>query len=308
MYYGLIFNLTLLPSVSVLSHNNPHDLLSIADKYYNAQNYYASITEYWRFLFFYPKHPYIFYAYYKAGMAHAKLNEWEEATKLLSRAVKHTSDTGLRQRVRYQLAVTLLAQQKLDLARLELFKLANSKQTTIVTKAATLLFGVVLTYQGNWQEATDAFTQVNINGSQEEEFKENMRNIEFLLEKLNRKPQKKSPGLAKWLSTFFPGSGQIYAGKPLNGLNALALNAGITYFLWKSAERRSTRDFALILSFLWYRYYQGNRLHAEEAALNANQAYTEQVLGQVYEFLQEASHYFPSKRLTIEQDDLQPVE
>lgn len=308
LFFGLIFSFAPLPCFSVQSQNNFHDLLSVADRYYNSEDYDASITEYWRLLFFYPQHPYIFYAYYKAGMAHARLNEWDEATKLLRYGLQHTSDTRLRNRVRYQLAITLLAQQKMDLARLELFKLANSKPTTIVTKGATFLLGLVLTVGGDWQAASDFFSRVRINSPQEGEFNETIRNIKLLLEKANRKRQKKSPSLAKWLSTFLPGSGQVYAGEPLNGLNALALNSMNTYFLWKAGRRKSFRDTLLIFSLLWYRYYQGNRLHAEEAALNANQAYTEQLLGRVYALLHKASSYFPTERLTIERQDLQIVE
>jgi len=277
--------------------------LRFADRLYLAGSYDASLTEYWRFLFFHPEHPHAFYAYYKAGLAQAELQKWEAAVSSLRRALQQETPNELRLRLRYQLAFTLMAKNDFDLATLELFKIIRADSTSHAGEAATWLYGLLLLYQKNWPEAQAVFARLQQRAVIADLWGD-LQKIMDLLQPLKIQPEKKSPQLAKWLSTFIPGSGQFYAGHFLKGLNALAVNAGAGYLAWRAIDEDRRRDFALIVLLLWSRYYQGNRLHAAEAAIRTNQRYQEDLLTQIYARLQQASRRVSNASLRIEWNDL----
>lgn len=306
--YGLICWLIFRPLSAQeavdIKDSPPIVLLQFADQLYQDENFDVSITEYQRFLFFHAEHVYTFYAYYKIGMAYKQMHKWKSATSFLRYALHSNIPTELRQRIRYQLALVLIAEGDFDVAQIELFKLSSGKYSSQITDAAKLIYGLLLTNQKKWQDAKISFKQFHSREGLNLELADYLRKIEVQLDHLIKQPQKKSPKLAKWLSTFVPGSGQIYSGKLLTGLNALALNAGTTYFLWHTIEAQSVRDAILVFSFVWLRYYSGNRLHAEEAAIRANRASQEKIYENIYNLLQQAMPLLSDEPLTIEWQNL----
>lgn len=301
---GLIFNLVLSPWTSANPVTSRSEtLLQFADQLFNAQNYQESITEYWRFLYFHPAEPLAFYAYYKAAMAYKQGQELETAIQLFRHALQYDISLELRQRIRYQLAITLLAHGDLDLAQLELFKLSATDSTGLIANAGTLFYSLLLIYKKNWAEARAAIAKARIHMVTNKELDQHLHQVETCMETLCQHPEK-SPGLAKWLATVVPGSGQMYAGNLLSGLNALALNATTSYFVLNEARQKNYSDACLLFLFVWSRYYLGNRSHAEEAAIRANQKYQQKILDQVYQLLQQASQYLPSTDFSIEWQDV----
>ena len=283
-------------------------LLRFAEYLYQQDNFDPAITEYQRFLFFHPHHPFTFYALYKTGMAYTRLGKWNRATTFLKKALRQESPHGLRQRIRYQLSLALIASGKWDLARIQLFKISKGDSEDILTRAAALVYGLLLTHQESWRDARTLFEQLREQEDNPPQLTQSYDRMIVLLDQVIKRPQKKSPTIAKWLSTFLPGSGQIYSGKVLTGVNALAVNAGTTYFLAKTIRARNMRDAVLVFSLLWTRYYIGNRLHAAETAIRSNRVYRQQIQQQIYSLIQEASQYMSSEPLIIEWSHLPSVE
>ncbi len=278
---------------------DPTVLLRMADQYFEFENYDACVTECLRFMHFAEDHPFVYYAYYRAGMAESHLGNWAGSIRWLRAAANHAPTEDLRRRIKYRLAVTLLSQYQLDLAKLELFQLAlTTRDTTFITNS-NILLGVIHTYLYEWDQAREAFRRAAQLHRQNEPFQAKMQAVEALLETLSKKPQRKSPRTAKRISTFLPGGGQIYAGRTWSGLNALALNTGTTYLVQKAIANRSPRDAILLITGLWWRYYNGNRFRAEKAAIQANDAYREGILSEVYMLIQEASTALPEEDLSI---------
>lgn len=304
---GLIFSAAILLPSALRSADDPLPLLRIADRYFERQNYPASITEYWRFIYFSDAHPYLFYAYYKAGVAEARQNHQREAGSLLRRALQLAPGADFRLRIRYQLILTLLSQQAYDMAKIELFKMANNQESPFFRRAARLYMGSLYLSEGSFEKARREFKQLKENEITDPEFQKRVDEIDRLLTQLSATSHQKSPRLAKWLSTFVPGAGQLYAGQLLNGLDALALNMATSYFLYRTVERKNYRDAALVFSFLWWRYYNGNRLRAEEAAIRSNRIKREKISAQIYQLLEELSSRLPEEKVVIEWSDLPPL-
>jgi TM2 domain-containing membrane protein YozV len=88
---------------------------------------------------------------------------------------------------------------------------------------------------------------------------------------------RKSPTLARWMSTFLPGSGQIYAGKITNGLISTAFNAAFIYLLVDSIRDKRYVDTAGIY-MIGARFYWGNIYNAAQSALEYNRRLEDRLL------------------------------
>jgi len=299
--YRLIFSLgALLVTGTLQAQPDPTALLRLADAYYEHENYAASVTECLRFLHVAPEHSQIYYAYYRAGMAEAKLGNTTQSLRRLRAAAHHAPETTMQRRIKYRMAVTLLAAHQFDLAKLELFQLALTPGDTLLATHANILLGLAHLYQQDWEQARTTFHRAAALYPRQAAFQETIQAVEARLETLQRTPRRKSPKIAKWISTFVPGGGQIYAERYGDGVNALALNAGTTYLVQRSFANGSPRNAILLITGLWWRYYKGNRVRAAEAARIANADYQETILIDVYLLLRKAGSYLPPEPSIVE--------
>ena len=94
--YRLVFSLiVLIPTAGLHAQPDPTVLLRQADQYFEVENFEASVTECLRFIHLADDHPFVYYAYYRAGFAEARLGNWAGSIRWL-RAAARTS--GRRQR------------------------------------------------------------------------------------------------------------------------------------------------------------------------------------------------------------------
>jgi TM2 domain-containing membrane protein YozV len=88
---------------------------------------------------------------------------------------------------------------------------------------------------------------------------------------------RKSPALARWMSTFLPGSGQIYASKITNGLISTAFNAAFIYLLADSIRDKRYVD-TVGIYMIGARFYWGNIYNAAQSALEYNRRLEDRLL------------------------------
>jgi len=75
-----------------------------------------------------------------------------------------------------------------------------------------------------------------------------------------------NPRVASWLSVFIPGSGQIYSGETIDGINSMLLTGSFVALAFYLAVTTSPLD-AILTAVPWFqRYYQGGFQRAEEFA------------------------------------------
>lgn len=286
----------------------PALLLDFADQLYASANYQESITEYQRFTFFHPDHPLAFYAFYQSGMAYKNQADWQGAIAMLKRSLNLKPAQKLSPLIRYQLAFCYLANGDYDLGQLELFKLLKSPDSSRTIKpAAAILYGMTLVRKQDWGNSRTVFQQLSKDLAADSSGHHFFNDIDQTFEQLIQM-RRKSPSTARWLSTFLPGAGQIYAGKYGNGLNALLLNAATSYFVFSAAQKGEVRDVALILTSIWLRYYIGNRMHAEEMAIRSNQEKQRKILVKFYGLVSELSAKLPQQNLIISKAQLEHQE
>jgi TM2 domain-containing membrane protein YozV len=85
-------------------------------------------------------------------------------------------------------------------------------------------------------------------------------------------PPHRNSTVAALLSTFVPGSGETYAGKPGTGLLSLAVTAGSLTWAVLAAKSDDWVSASVIVSTLFWRFYNGSRANAVAFADEHNSA------------------------------------
>ncbi|MEA3431342.1 MAG: outer membrane protein assembly factor BamD [candidate division WOR-3 bacterium] len=258
--------------------------LNLAEYLFALENYDEAITEYKRFIFFNPTSDSVSYAYYQIGLAYRNERRWAESLDALRGSVQTASNDSVKNEREISLAVTLIASGNYNAAEFRLLKLESFTRFPTLKRKAAFFRAIASLYSFEWENARNAF-QVYSNDSLEGNSSETFSQVYSMLLKAQNLGYK-SPALAKLLSTFLPGTGQIYAGDWRSGLNALAINILTGYFFFGNLIENNYRDAISSYFFLFRRYYQGNRYHAEEAATQYNQHLNQRIAESVFDALQ----------------------
>lgn len=159
----------------------------------------------------------------------------------------------LAERARLALARLRLRRGQPDLAALELAdQIEYGSHQGAVAEARYLLTWVHLD-RGDWQSARRHLLARELNVAPYD-----LGGGLLAAALAGRQTPHRSPNRARFLSALVPGLGQAYAGRPANGLNALAVNAGFGLFLARTAGSRDWVGSTLIAGLLSYRFYVGN--------------------------------------------------
>jgi len=246
-------------------------VLNLADRIFDSGNYEDAITEYKRFIFFNPTSDSVEYAYYKIGLAYRNEKRWRESMDALRQSIQSAGDDSIRNQREIDLSVVLIASENYSAAEFQLLRIESFSKFPTLKKKASFFCGVASLYSFKWKEARGAF------GKYFSPKDESFLRIDSLLSKAEELNYK-SPELAKWLSTFLPGIGQIYAGDWRFGLNALLLNGATGYLLFNNLLKGDYHNAVLIYFLLCRRYYLGNRYHAEKITEDYNNSLNKQLV------------------------------
>jgi tetratricopeptide (TPR) repeat protein len=239
--------------------------LSLADSLFSDKAYQPAITEYKRYLYFHASDENTAQIHYRIGTCYRYIQDHKQAAGAFRRAIELSKNDSLRAEYKIALGVMFIASGNYSSAEMIFLRLASfSKIRSIRTKAAFFL-GVNYIYRHKWKEVK-IYLEENMLSS------DSLENIKLrsLLEKA-ADSRYKSPTLAKWLSTFIPGLGQIYAGKPLQALNAMAINAATGYFLFNTIDKHPSVIEIFSYGSLFHRYWAGNRNNAEQYTRESNE-------------------------------------
>ncbi len=260
------------------------DLLSLADSLYAWGNHSEAITEYRRYLFFHPRTERAGYIWYRIGLAHKALGEWNRALRAFQRAEEHAQTDGERDWYRVERALIQMARGRWEPAQVVLLRVATFGRSPDVRRRAWFLLGVGYTYTFRWEEAERAFARY-FSDRRDPRWEK----VRALL-KRGKRLKLKSPRKARLLSTFLPGLGQAYVGDWGAAINALALN-GLASYLWgKPALKGRYADSAFWFLTLFWRYYTGNRFRAEKLAERRNLEIRQMLAEKVLDALPRGEH------------------
>ena len=221
-------------------------------------SYDAAITEYKRFLFFHPEDTRVGEVYYNIALAYRAQGLWTEAVTAFRAATHLAADAETKSGYQLELAVTLIAVQDYDLARLELVKVTMRAPSAQLYRRALFLQAVAYIYQFRWEEARESLRNYTTD-----------ERLDTLFDAATDMPLK-SARLARVLATVFRGAGQVYVGDWSGGLNALLLNGALGFLTIDAALDGHYIDAALWGGLIFWRYYRGNTYRAGHAAEQFN--------------------------------------
>ena len=269
----LIFVLLLIFTFPPNCFSQPAQL-QLADNYFESEQYYNAITEYKRFLFFNPQYGSAPEIEYRIGLSYKFNQKWTEAVDVF-RTISNVSDDSLSYKSRLQIGIVYLASGKLDMAEYELLRIATFCKLDLIRNKSDFYLGLCYIYKSDWQNAKEYLDKYYVNNCQLKTDK-----LDSILN-LSCKFHYRSPSLAKWLSTFVPGSGQLYAGDIKNSVNAILINSLTIYLAINSIIGRQIWDLLIIDITIFERFYNGNRVKAEDYVIDKNAKISESLRKQI---------------------------
>jgi hypothetical protein len=221
-----------------------------------------AITEYKRYIFVNPDSP-AAAVYLSIADLYKDEEKLGNAQDALHAALSCVITDSIRSIIRIKYAVLDIAQGNYSSAQMELLRVASFSGSAVHRSRAALFLFISYALAGEWDEAEKTASDTSFAGN------EHLRQLAVLLKSGNLH-SRKSPAAARWMSTFVPGLGQIYAHDLLNGINALAISLLTAYMTVNSIAEGFYQEAVLTDITLFLRYYSGNRWNAVKAVERYN--------------------------------------
>ena len=257
----------LIPLLLVAQSEPAEQQLHYAEHLFGQGTYDASILEYKRFLFYHPNTEMTDFARYRIAQSHYYQGNLAEAQLRFRAFTKAHFDSPLHHHAQLMLGKTYLDESDYSTARSIFFLVHTADSDKRLSAQAQYLRGWCYTYDKNWLKAIAEFRQIDtiLPNTVLSDTSTQIANTMLA----NTPLPLKSPQLAQWLSTFIPGTGQIYAGRVRNGLLSTAINATFFYLLVDSLRDERYVD-SVGISLVGLRFYWGNCSNAKQWTLEHN--------------------------------------
>lgn len=247
----------------------------LAQHYFTNHEYIWSISEFKRFVYFFPTDDRIVEAYYTIGMAYIALESFNEALKNF----RIITDTF--QQSAYALKATFMIascyQKKNDMHRaITTLKniIAANDHPDIIDQAYHEIGWIFLEFpwvDGAIEQATFYFLKISPKGKQKYKIDPLVKELGHLLTRSDEYTYK-HPKLAGILS-IIPGAGHLYCGRYQDALIAFLLNTGLILASYEAFYKKQPALGSMI-GFAGTGFYAGNIYGAVSSAhkINRNQA------------------------------------
>jgi tetratricopeptide (TPR) repeat protein len=246
----------LLLSVAVTPSLGGSDL-KLADSLFAGGQYYDAATEYERYLFMHPDSSLNPVVRGRLVEAYASSGEEDRGAAILPLVTAGQESLGWE--AEYALATAYAKDGRTYQARAELLDLLNMPCDSSHRDAVDLSLGWLEVDDGEFAGAAQHFRQAH--DARLARSCDSIGNLRHL-----------NPDVAVMLSTFIPGSGEIYAGSVKQGLASFAVNAVILVGAGYSLATLHFLDAAILLSVFGGRFYTGTRSNARDLVLEHNLA------------------------------------
>jgi len=199
-----------------------------------------------------------------AGLAHLRLGLSLAAGNQLFAAAEELRAAGRISPELAEPAQTALAGyyahgKRYDLATFELSDLLVFTRDSLRRASLNSAIGWLHLQEGDVASAASSYDQAGVPGV--------AKSLRFA------KPAPiRSSTLAAVMSSFVPGSGEVYAGRPATGLLAFAITAGSLVWAVTAAKSDDWMSASVIVSTLFWRFYNGSRANAVAFADEYNSA------------------------------------
>ena len=239
-----------------------------AEHLFDQRAYRSAILEYKRLLFYHLDMPRADLARYRIGLSYYHQGNRELARQNFEEVLQNFPNSPLNLQAQLMLGRTYFDERNYSAARSTFFPIVSTNGDGETAAQARYLRGWCYIHERAWFKAITEFRTVQQLQSDTplSQIADQLADVTYA----NTPLPFKSPRLAAWLSTFFPGAGQIYAGKLENGLISSAINAAVCYLLVDSILDERYVD-AVGICLVGSRFVMNNRVNAREWTIKHNQ-------------------------------------
>jgi tetratricopeptide (TPR) repeat protein len=269
----ILIEILILTSTGYCLEHTPEPDIQFAEHFFEEGDFYQAITEYKRFIFLHPKSTLINYANYKIGLCYKNGKKDKLAQEFFEKVLDNNPEDRLKEETFLMLGQSYIDEGEFESARFEfdeLMECSNSEEE--IFSEIHYWKGITYLYEYKWESAQREFDQV-IEGKRIKVSKD----LQSYLKKTQNLPYR-SEKKARRLSTFLPGSGQIYSGKITNGIISFVFNGSLAYLTARKIDSKDYLSAGLIFTFGVMRFYPGNQENAYRAASEYNKRINSQIL------------------------------
>lgn len=273
IHFILLFLLFLSPSISwaVEGYNSDNKQFSFAESLFVEGDYYRSITEFKRFIFFSPQDKLVEKATFRIAECFFKAKKWTEAVDAFSEFNIKYPLSPMAMEALYFKALSEKALKRHNSALSTFHELISVKSLKYYDKAIYHTALIFLEME-EWQKARQTFSIVPENSS----LFSSSRSMSSGLEHIDDIPQK-SPAAAGTLAAILPGSGHLYTERYRDAILAFLLNGA---FIWAGIElfKHDNPVAGSIVTFFELGWYTGNIYSAVSSAHKYNKRVKEEFI------------------------------
>lgn len=261
--------------------------LRFAEHLFNLGNYESSILEHKRFLFDHTDTDVDDFVRYRIAQGYFYQENSVKVQQMFEELMKTNPDSPLNPYVQLMLGKSYLDAGEYTSARSNLSKIIHADADVQLSAQAQYLKSWCYIHEWNWLKGIAEFRKVS--RFQPDTSLSTVSNhlADTTLAKIPL--PLKSPDSALWLSTLFPGIGQIYAGQHRNGLISAAVSATFIYLAADaSRDERYVDVVGISLLGLWH--YWRDRSSAKGLAVEHNRKLA---MNLIYELKQKSAGFKP---------------
>lgn len=238
--------------------------MDLADHFFKEGDYYRAITEYKRFLFFFPQSVRVEEALWKIAKSYFNGRKWDEAISASDYLLKKFPESERTAEAFLLTGLCFKEKKEYSQARLFFYKVREISPGTPVEDEAHWQIASTYLLEEKWKEAVSEYNKINKNS------KLYIKSQHFAqgLERIHEIPQK-SPETAGILAAVLPGSGHLYCERYRDATIAFLLNGA---FIWGMVEAFERKNYVVagILTFFELGWYSGNIYSAVASAHKYN--------------------------------------
>ena len=247
----------LLISFASFAQNSFDAQFNFAKKLYSDEDYFDTVTELKRLLFFDENSEYNYEVNLLIGKSYKQGAKFSDAIRYLTLAEINAKNID----ELYETRVEIIRINILRKTTRRAFKLLDSLRSDkrFIDRKDEIKYwrGWAYMFADDWKQAAQTFAEIDTNHMLKtlaEEVDDDLYSVSF----------------AKTISYIIPGAGQIYTGEYISGLLSLGWNVLWGYLTIKAFVAERIFDGIVIANFLWLRFYRGNLQNAENFAMEKN--------------------------------------
>lgn len=279
LYFWLIISLVFF----LFSHNAHSKTIVIdSEKQYGFATdlleegkFQQAISEFERFIYFFPEDKRVEQAKYQIGKCYFKMGQYDKARSILDKLYRKNKEKRIGLNALFLIGESYYKQGVYEEAERIFGLLASQEVFPDIRDKAIYRLSWVKMRQGKWEQASFGFKKIK----KQSPIYPSARELEAIAIKGRDLPYK-SPEFAGVLAGIVPGMGHVYCGRYRDGLVSFILNGA---FIWATIEAFDNDLDALggILGFLEIGWYTGNIYSAINCAHKYNRKVREDFLRKI---------------------------